>query len=181
MGHRPIIAVLIPAFPCALLAACRGTEPRPTRPITPDQAVAVVMSLDSLLRTHGVTKVYRSPDSTVVHCPDGGRARVIGELLVAGRASVTLDHTTSAHWCSVAGHAVTGTLHSFVALAPGPGVGEVVGEGDMTGRFVWAREEEGTTGDCTVGLSVSGAVYDGRLCGYSVTFPVTWHVSFSGS
>ena len=33
MGHRPIIAVLIPAFPCALLAACRGTEPRPTRPM----------------------------------------------------------------------------------------------------------------------------------------------------
>ena len=171
-----------------VLAACENDMTEPEPELSEEESVALLKGAGALLADTTVVPIHVSMDSTVVPCPLGGQAKLVGPFIAeeAGdTARFRADLLITPTGCVVAADGLQFTVD------PGPALRyqllvEIIGffeefnvSGMITGGVDWELDDR--SGNCVINLTLEAVpdlvnetltgVYKGMLCGHEVEIP----------
>ena len=172
-----------------VLGACENDMVDPEDELTEEEAVALLKGAAGLLADTTIVPIHQSPDSIVVECPLGGRAKLAGapiEEQEGDTARLGADFLITPTGCVVSGDGMQFSLSSDTGLRYQLLV-EIVGffeefniSGTIaTGGLSWELDDR--SGNCTMDLTLEAVpdlsdpnapgltgVYKGSLCSHDV-------------
>ena len=170
-----------------VLGACENDMVEPEDELTEEEAVALLKGVGALLADTTLVPIHASPDSIVVECPLGGRAKLVGGFTEeqGDTARLGADFLITPTGCVVAADGMQFTVDPDPSLRYQLVI-EIIAatfefniSGIITGGVAWQLDDR--SGNCAMDLTLEAVpdlsdpnapgltgVYKGSLCSHDV-------------